>query len=272
MQNNRLIKITDIATIEENYLEKYYTFKFEKNDQIDPDMIYKSIVSVLENCVKDGMIIDIDLIPKKAKIHCQYYSESGAIYIPFIITLFKIKTGQIVFEFQRIRGDANKFFNLYHKCLYELHKTGVINNPVSEKFKDSKFYPESNLDCTDYQAREILKPLSQMCKNKFIDVKIQALETLTELAFNPKFRKSIIELDFIKELIKCLSINSQDIQRLSLSSLKFLTNVEEGKKILLKEESFLGVLETIKTETTSLQIKRDIQVILDNLFKERKSN
>jgi hypothetical protein len=260
------ITIEKVPIIDINILNPYYTFRIENSnssiDNNDYTRIYNYLVFALQKCIQNGMIIDIDLIPEKAKINCQYYSNSGAVYIPFIVSLFRIKNSEdIVFEFQKRREGS--IFNIYHACLYELHNINVIKSPNSVKLKDHRISPYTPYIQYNETMREFLERLIEMSNTKFIDVKLQALESIIELVSEESYRVPIINLDFISELIKFLSLD-EDIQRLSLGILKFLTKTPKGRDVFLNKNC-IDLIRTIKKETKNLQIKREIDSILRNI-------
>jgi hypothetical protein len=250
--------------LEDDYLLPYY--HIFTNEGVSDSDIYNRLVSVLNKRVGEGNIIDLDSMPDTLRINCQYYNESGSQYIPFIVRVFKHK-GKSVFEFQRRSGDASLFHKLFASCVNDMCDMGIVSKkilireePNYNNFEDF----ESNVSKKDIE--HTVKCLLRMLRSKFVDVKANALEGIVSLSMSQTYKEVMVQMNYVQELVKCLSVPFEDIQRMSLSGLKHLTGIEKGKALFLTQKGALDLLKQMKQKTKTKQVVREIDAILNNVM------
>jgi hypothetical protein len=264
MENNSENKFGSASTIAEDCITPYYHCFV--NDGVSEVEVYNAMVESLKKCVFNGMNIDLDFLPEKLRINCQYYSETGSQYIPFIARVFR-KEGdnKLLFEFQRRRGDATVFTEIYRECVkYICNDSRIIPESYKKEKKVFVFNPPEQREFTKEEIKNAIYPLLQMCQSKFNDVKDEALQAIASLSFENKYKFPMVELGFVKQLVSCLKIESEDIQRTALSSLKHLTSISAGREEFLKQH-WIEPIEKIKNETKNKQMEREIRGILKNI-------
>lgn len=210
-----------------NYLEPHYHFF----TTIPPSQMFgflKQAVQLVSQKANHGEkgynIIDTNIQENQFKIKCIDYAHGSGKTV-FNIRIFSLENDpRYAVEFQRRQGCSLGFCNAYRHCLSELSTLGALNiSDVPLKRAEVPAGPPTVDDVGLQYAPETIKSLLQMLSSECVDIQLEAVKCIVDLATDPKMAASLCESGVVEALVKASSSSHCDVHRCAVSGLAHLS-------------------------------------------------
>lgn len=261
--NDDIVRASHIPlppSIPGGFLEASYHFYSHQ----DPSVSMQEIEAVLEE-----FGVDFEPVRAKYKFKCVTYKNGAS--IPFVVSIFSADKDQTyAIEFQRRAGNVIHFCELYRRIRAKLASMGLgdqthyTQSSFSSSFtsssslpalplplslpsiESSSFSPSSELKTLELEGqefnnnlsyeevREALLPLLSMASSMCVDIKSQAICTLSQLTENapPQVQRAIISEGGLLHLLEAISNDNVDVHRCGLAG---VANLMKGQPELCEQ-------------------------------------
>jgi len=228
--------------------------------------VFSALQELLE--VHDGLPVDFCVKPTKYKLKCVAYPSGSK--MPFNIRIFSTDSpDEVAVEFQRRSGCILAFSSLYRKLRGEMQKLGLCKwKAPSSSFgvmAASDKLPCPKVEITGDQSKATVGCLVDMAASKCVDIKLQALQTLSKLSECRQTQAVLVEAA-LDTLLDCMSSHVECVHRCAVTG---LANVTESRldacEELVRKDGITSLLSLATCQTSSAQVIRECARALANV-------